>query len=721
MFTRRMVVLVLATVFYVSGTYAAETGTICGTVTDSLTGEPLHLANVQIESTNLGAATDSDGRFCIKDIPAGVVRLSVSAIGFSKAATSFNLKADQSIEIEVEMVIKAIPMDEVSVTALRYPINISNSPAPTDILTAAEIRQSVAQNLGEALETVGGVQIKNYGYANAQKTVSIRGSADNQVLVLVDGQRFNNPQTGSMDFSWLPIDGIKRIEVVKGGNSALYGSDAIGGVVNIITSSPTQGKVFTGNLESTIGNWGSRTYLVSGFQDLGKLKLDYSFNNQKSDGNFKYQTSAGIDTAMINNDFKAENAFFKSNYSINQYSNLTFTTIYNRMRKGLPGPVSWPSAVARSNGTRNYYSVGYNQRVMSCMNINGNVYYHRTFESVDQPDSSPLNSRHLNKSFGLEIQDNLILASGIVLISGLELRNDRISSTSVHFRKRYTYSAYSQVILESQLIPMTKVSLIPAIRFDRYSDIGNKFSPKVGFAISSTNKNPLTLRANWGRVFRAPTFNDLYWPQDMFSVGNPILRPESGKTYDIGARYNIERKSFSTMFDISYFEQDMRDLIIWADRGDYVWTPQNIDKAKIRGIESSLDFSLFEKFITFGINHTYLDAKNAANNSLNYNNVLIYRPKQKFDFDFGMNYKLASFNLIYHYIDKRFTDEANLNTLPAHGIVDLTFSVQPMLGIHEMTVKADVLNMFDRDYVVMQDYPMPGRNYRLTLAYGFGF
>ncbi|HRU93217.1 MAG TPA: TonB-dependent receptor plug domain-containing protein, partial [Candidatus Marinimicrobia bacterium] len=199
--------------------------------------------NVYLKNTSIGTATNDAGFYKIENIPLGQYQICVEMIGYEKPPVKYvKIIANQNLELNFELNVQVIDFQEsVTITATRGHNLITEVPSSVDVIKMEDLEVRNPQNLAEALQNLQGVYIKDYGGLGNTKTISLRGSSSEQVLVMLDGQRLNNPQTGQVDLALIETEGIERIEVVRGGNSALYGSDAVGGVINIITKSPHSG------------------------------------------------------------------------------------------------------------------------------------------------------------------------------------------------------------------------------------------------------------------------------------------------------------------------------------------------------------------------------------------------------------------------------------------------------------------------------------------------
>ena len=221
---------------------------------------------------------------------------------------------------------KLFTLDEVVVTATKYPVEMSETSVSVEVIREEDVDSSNAANVGELLNDVTGVNIINYGGPSGQKTVHIRGSKPTQVLILMDGQSINNNQNGQKDLGQLPLSNVKKIEILKGPASALYGANALGGVVNIITKDASEKPEV--NFKVAYGSYNTSNIEFNYSASEEKTGLIFALGKKSSDGHRNIPDNSGIDQLSF---------FSKINYQINNNSNLVFTFNYNDSDKEVPG------------------------------------------------------------------------------------------------------------------------------------------------------------------------------------------------------------------------------------------------------------------------------------------------------------------------------------------------------------------------------------------------
>ncbi|MFZ5516852.1 MAG: TonB-dependent receptor [Candidatus Zhuqueibacterota bacterium] len=717
----KTIIITLALILsFIISIQAQTPGAIRGAVASS-EGTPLEGVNIIIDGTTLGAATDAGGHFHIGAIPEGVYTITASRIGFAKSTMArVEVKSNQTLELRFIMQQAPIDLEKVTVTAMRLERNIADVPVATHVITSKKIQQIPAQNAGEALSSFSSITMKGNADLNSLQTISLRGSTDSQVLVLLDGQRLNNSQSASLDFSTLPVDFIEKIEIVKGGHSALYGTNAVGGVIHIISKSSPMDRNLSAGIKSGLGSWNSQFNTIHMAQQIGKFNYFIAYNNLRSDGDYSYKASDGTSKTRANNDLKKNEAFVKANYKVTDSSSLQLFASYGTWERGLPGSITFPSTTQRLQETRNMYNLAYENSASESWLFKTNAYVHRSDQNYT--DSSPYaaeDTDHKNDAIGFDFQNRYSLSDWLQISSGYDFRQDKLNSTKYQKCSRDIHGFYlmGEVTTGSVRMPVfQKIILVPALRYDKFTDYEGELSPKFGVVFSHASQYALSLRGNVGSSFRAPTFNDLYWPADMWSAGNPDLKPERGLNYDLGLLAEFNPEAGKVNIEISYFVNDIENLNIWKEVSPWFWQPQNIDKSLTRGAEVQLSWSLFQNKMNVRAAHTYLDATYNSEDSPLFGNYLEYRPRHKVDAGIGLDLTFAGLNVIYRYLDKSYKNELNTQSISPSHQFDANIAVtRNVFGVAGQ-MRLDVFNLFDRQYVTFGDQPMPGRQVRLSFG-----
>lgn len=325
-------------------------------------------------------------------------------------------------------------------------------------------------------------------------------------------------------------------------------------------------------------------------------------------------------------------------------------------------------------------------------------------------------SKNIHYSFNPNVEFNL--NRNIKIIGGIEFTQGKLNGVdyaSKVIRTQKSLYLSSNIKNDYDNTIFNSVMVYPAIRYDKFSNQRGEFAPKIG--INTLLFNQIHLRGSYGSNYRIPTLNDLYYQDSWGSVGNPHLKPEYSKTYDVGVSTSTEFAGKFT-FDISYFSISTRDKIIWVPTSVWTYSPKNVGKVVLNGFTGKLEWDI-KNLVAFEISHSITNALKLNSEGANdptYNKQLIYLPKEQTKVGISLNYQFISLNLNQIFIGKRFTDEANTKSLPSYSLIDVNLVLErPILSVNFRT-KFEVNNISNIDYQNIADYPMPLRSYRFTLG-----
>jgi outer membrane cobalamin receptor len=578
--------------------------------------------------------------------------------------------------------------NEVVVTASRLPQLKSELPWDTTVIVSAELQSY--QTVGEALRAVAGADVIAYGSLGSLTSVRLRGANSSQVLILVDGRRINSPTLGMFDTGDLLVDNIERIEVVRAPLSAVYGSDAISGVINIITKSPKEAAT---SISAQTGSFATTQYKValSGDQYL------FSFDELRSAG------------SRTNNDYLADNFYGKVVQPTPLGQLFADYSLYDA-KKGVPGvPTSEadPSSATEPNDRQT------DRNIMASAGIKTDNYQLRVYQNnLDQKLNPYIFGASTNEALqnGLEWSQNLALPIGKALY-GLETRSDR-GQTSLSGDHTITNQA---AFLQDE-VQLGPTALIVSVRGDKHSTAGTSVNPRAGLVCQTGS---VTWRASAGTAFRAPTLNELYWNDtNWLTFGDTNLKPEKSFSCEFGLEKQLTER---TSARLNYFNSLVTDLILW-DYNSSTFTTQakNIGEVKSEGVEFELDRSLGDSGKGF-INYTYqkvIDQKDVT--AGNIGKTIPYTPVEKYT----VGLVNGGVSLLIKHVGERYADAANALKLPGYTVVDLKLTREVSEAVR---IELAVDNLFDEKYseIIGYDpstfaprgYPMPGRSYSLGLTW----
>ncbi|PIU41633.1 MAG: hypothetical protein COS99_04365 [Candidatus Omnitrophica bacterium CG07_land_8_20_14_0_80_42_15] len=577
-----------------------------------------------------------------------------------------------------------VELSKIVVTASRVEEKSSGVARKIDVITAEDIERSQAQDLAQVLTGLTSVNMSDYGGPGATKTIRMRGSAASQVLVLVDGRPINNPRDGTAELSTIPLGNIKKIEVMHGPGSSLYGAGAMGGTVNIITKNPPKEKQET-ELTSSFGTF--RTY-------------NENFSHGARISNFGYLITGGYQNSegyRANSEFDAKDLSAKLEYEFNDNNTVTLNSGFDRNKQGVPGNINASDIDDKQVNIKNFQDLGWNFEPDDTTALSVRAYqnYDR-LEFIENTSGSAFdaaNNRdaHTTKARGGNLQLSKELFNyyqGILGLSYLANFNDSSASGKHEYDVRAVYLENKFDLFNERL------KLNFGSRLDDYSNFGTEINPS--FSLLYALRDNVRFHGLISRSFRAPTFNDLYWPDEGWAKGNPDLSPEKGITEEIGVESEINKHLTS---GITYYRSDYKDLINWAESSG-VWQPMNVNSALIDGIEFENRIKITDNW-GLDASYTYLCAKDADSHK-----YLIYQPRHKVD----LSLKYITSNgfvceLKEQFVDKRFHDAENLTEVKKFFVLGLSVSKKFKSGI---TCFAAIDNLLARKYQVIKDYPMPG-------------
>lgn len=481
-------------------------------------------------------------------------------------------------------------LEDTVVTAERIPTRKMETPANMTIITAKEIEDNHYRSVDEAVGHVNGVSIVRMA-GGLRSYVRING--DDRVVLLVDGQRLNDDQGSadgrfSADLNMIPsMDNIQRIEIVKGGGSALYGSDAVGGVINIITKNAVKNQT---KVDISTGSWGSHNYEIS---TQGKEK-DFSWfitGGLQKRGHFDYKFNGNSPT-MANSDYNNNSFSMKLKNRFSASDSMAFSYAHRSVDDGQYYCYGLTSASnLRLMENFNNYNLTWNFKEDT--DVPGYLRFFYNYKWIDQSGSFS------NRTMGLDAQYGWHLNDTNTLLTGAEWHQSNSENVAVgrYQGKKITNRS---IFLQDTWKFADKWTLVPGLRMDNHSMFGTHWSPKI--AVNYLADTDTQIYASWGRVFKAPTADDLYYhiPGPYGMLGDPNLKPETGYTETIGINHNINE---STSIGFSVFQSELHDAINWMPGTP--WKATNVDKEKSRGLELSFKQELSPMW-SYDLGYSYI-------------------------------------------------------------------------------------------------------------------
>jgi len=596
-------------------------------------------------------------------------------------------------------------LDQVVVTANRVPTKVSETAANVTVITGEQIERGNYQNLGQILSHVPGVMIGNQGNPGSISAAYINGSE--QVVIMIDGRRMNLPNgIGGFGMantnltSLIGVGNIERVEIIKTGRSALYGADAVGGVINIITKKGERNQT---TVQVAGGNWNSSNYSLTNEGKEGNLSwyltADTRHIGDYADGSGKRYNYTGVDQDAYT--LRLDQKINDGNLSFN-YEN------FNNENEG--------KAINKYENIRQHnWDFTYKENTSADTDYQVKVYQnanHRFGNTSGQYD-------HDVRVKGFNYQINSKIDANHTLTTGIDWRKDEIKSSSYGKQDNTVQAVY----VEDKWNITDKLSVTPSVRYDENDAYGNKTTPQVG--VNYKQNDSTSYYASWGKVFQAPRFDDLYWPSSVDPAdtyypgspethydGNPNLKPETGWNAEVGVNHKFSK---TLEGKISYFNRRLEDAINWknvsSDPTKEYWTPSNVDEQKASGVEVQLNKQLSPELTTY-VGYNYLNVKNKTQ----YDNEFV---KDK-------NIPDRTWNIGMAYGNEKVN--ADVKGTAVMGRTNTSFKEKSYwLWDANLNVKLDkdytafltVNNIFDKYYDRAAGKPCVGRNYMLGVKVTF--
>ena len=575
------------------------------------------------------------------------------------------------------------PEDAVIVTATRTAQTVDETLASVTVITREDIERSQVTSLSELLTGLTGIDSAvNGGYGKAT-SLFLRGANSNHVLVMIDGVKVGSATLGTTAFEFLPLDQIDRIEVVRGPRSSLYGSEAIGGVIQIFTRQAMDKP--GAHVEAGTGSFSTRA--VSAGMSSAK------------DGTGLGMTASRFKTGGFN----AQNPESVNEPDKDGYWNDSVTA---RLSHRFDGNTEIGAHLFRAQG-RTDYDGSYQNRTdfvqqavgadLSFAPVNNWQIKLRAGQSEDYADnfkdttfSSTFNTRRGTASW----QNDITLGKNRLLTLGVDRQIDRVISTTAYTVDRLTDKGIFGQIQNR----LGKNDLLFSLRRDDNDAFGNHSTGNAawGYALSTA----MRMTVSYGTAFRAPTFNELYFP----GFGNPDLRPEKSKSLEAG----LQGKQNWGRWDVHAYQTDIDNLInTVCDTVTWVCTAENVAEARIRGLETQFSATLADW--QSGLSFSITDPRDVGTH-----HVLPRRSKRTLRLDTDRAFGKTRFGMTWLAQDRRFDDAANASVMGGYGVLNLR--AQYDLA-RDWQLRARLDNALDKQYETARNYNSPGRNLFMSLNY----
>ncbi len=709
-----IILLVIFPLKLILGQAPSNYGTLAGKVTDSNTGIPLPGANIILVQTVMGASSDLDGNFEVDNIPAGKYEVKATMMGYKNMTVAVTITSGEKTVINFKLEETAIESPAIVVTASKKAQSFQDVPNSISIISLKEIERRNKPYIDEVMEYIPGVNMMR-GDVNIRGSSGFSLGAGSRVLFLVDGIPMMPGDSGDIKWDIIPASQIERVEIVKGAGSALYGSQALGGVINLITKEPSLKP--TTDIQLSTGVYDKPYYpewkWTNKILDFSQIDVTHSRSWDK----FGLMISAGRKqtTGYQQNGWKNNYSLLgKINYKFNQQATLTLQSnwstsdygeIYMWRSQHDVYKVQEPSEGDWVNSNKFSFNAVYRHLLSSNFTYKIRTsYFHNNFQHhYGENDHSKANK------LGVEIQADYLPNKLHTFTSGIEGIYDNTKSSVWSDHYAYTWAGYIQDELHLQ----SSLSLTLGGRFDyHYVDIGrseNQFNPKIGL---NFRPNVLTaIRASVGRGFRAATLAEMF--TDTYQSGikvfpNPDLKTERAWSYEIGINQIISDK---LIVDFALFQNDYKNFIEPNSDASFNVQFENVPNARIRGLEISSQGGIWKRSLGFNLSYTYMDPINTDTKT-----TLAYRPHHLFISGLTYNYSIFEAGIDFRYISRvEVVKLYPLDDRVAQKVWDFRLSST----ISGFKFALNINNMFQYFYTQVEKNIEPPRHYVLSLSREF--
>lgn len=748
-------------------------GSLEGKVIDEETNSVVSQANIRINREDskeyLQTKSEISGVYKFRNLATGLYEITVTCIGYETYRNKIMIESSKSKSMDIFLITAEIEIEKINVTSTKTEVTLQQTPSSISVVTADEISKKNIQTFDNVLEQVQGVTLNRSSGINVS-SLSIRGSSDvagggigNRVLLLLDGRPSLTGDSKGALWSLIPVSIIERTEVVKGAFSSLYGSSAIGGVVNVITKKPTY-DAFTG-INFNYGFYEKLNDSLRFTNDLltftsADIIHSNTINKFSYLLNLNYNNNDGH-SQQTNYDFYS--GIGKFTYDLFGNRDLEITLQYTNSNSGFPhywskqaGSIADPYKVAdyylgdKIKKETQSYDLFY-RAIPNAVSkyttrfyyyyLNSNSYYNPNNPvSIEFADTGKGLNTYINSfNIGNISQVDFQLGKNNYLVSGIDFQinivksdpqeilygNQQMNNFGIFAQDQFKIvkDKFGNSILESTL----------GARFDFNKVISGvqstELSPKFSLVFSPDTENDVIKNTAYrflvGRAFRAPSIAEIYFKKELFGgfdfLYNPNLRPEVMVSAEVGAR-----KQFSNRFtlDFAFFFNRYQDLIQYVNTGTSIYGPfqvQNIADSQIKGFEFSIDYNSSVKMFNnpfeyfFNVSYTYLNARDLSADRKD--DYLPYKPVD--NFLFTTNFAYYGFNLdingkylsaIDEVLFYKLEEPESYFLLGMKLRKDITKKMSFFIGIN---------NLFDVSYQELERIQAPNRNFNSGFSIEF--
>ena len=581
-------------------------------------------------------------------------------------------------------------LDEVVVLSSKLDLPFSKNFRTVNIISSEDIKNSPVTNVSDLLQEITGIDVRRRGVGGVQGDLYIRGGGFDQTLLLVDGMKMDDAQTGHHTLNMIiPLYLIERVEIIKGPAARIFGQNAFNGAINIVTKD-LEGEKRTVHMklnELSYGSFEQKNISLSTKITAENIKSLISYSGNRSDG-YRHNT-----------DFKRNNYFVKTSFNTNK-SPVNIIASFNENKFGANGFYASPSATEQYEETQASL-LGVTTTINSKkLSITPRLYWRRGQDEYIYIRDNPSVYRNLHKTnkVSAELSGSYFSKSGITGF-GVDLSTVNISSNNLGDHKRTTVNLFADHTF--QLFD-EKLFISPGIALSYFSDMSFHSFPGIdlGYNVSSDFK----IYSNIGKTYRIPTYTDLYY-SDRTTVGNENLNPESATSTELGLKYNSSNFKFSA----ALFNRSAKNIIDYVKSSENdLWKAENIGSLTTKGYEFDISYSFKSSYDLSNVNSISIGYTNISDDNyvtdINFSKYSLNSLKHHLISKLNLKYiKNINHSIVYKYSER--SDKSN------YSVLDSKIMYKKGLYIY-------INNILDEIYSETNLVPMPGRSFLVGFNVG---
>ncbi len=698
----------LAFLVWAAGLHAFH---VAGRVVDKVTGKELAGANLYIDGMHIGTASDAQGRFVLEipDHLQGKYRLIASYVGYHDKVLTLNLPLSKNLSLDIAMSESQLYMDQIVVTGTRTERFLKDTPVTTQVIKSREIEESGSNNIADVIQEVTGVTIEEHERFGS--VTDLQGFDSNHILFLLNGIKVVGRLNGQFDISQIPAADIERIEIVKGATSAIYGNQAMGGVINIITRKPQSKAQINGDFKFgsyqritsgvtaslPLGPWSSKLFL--GLRSFGGFDLDPSTASEDGRRFKKYNSSLQVTGPLFQKlRLSAEGSYFYEEQKrvLNDFFEAKITNNRQALKLSALSDSLLPAAFK--------------------VNMEYTAYHHEYGEIVRSSGFYKASDPTDNGYFLGELLFDKTIQKH-TLNMGYSFEHESIRSKRVLNESQQ--SNLQSVFFQDEYKLSSALTILAGARYDRHSIYGEQLSPKISIMFSPWHTG--RIRFGYGHGFRAPAFKELFLDFYVSDVnltiqGNPNLKPEQSDALNLDYEYWNDN-NYHVRLNLFYNQiNDMISDVRIPGQG-LTYTYENFERVKTWGGEWDMDFFPTD-WLELKMGYRYMDSwvsttGEALTGKLKHKghtSLLLTLPHH-----FKVNTRALFYGPRYDsLIDDATGEVMDKIKIPGYVLIHANLSyrtpwrVKVSLGVRNLT-----------DYVKEFWGPMPGREWYAGLSFSF--